>query len=273
MESSIGIVGAGVSGLHLGLYLRQHDVPVTIYAERSPDEVRASRLLNTVGHHHHTLERERALGVHHWDAEEYGYCCHHHAILTPDGPLAFRGDFAHNSSVIDYRLYLPQLMEDFAARGGELVERARDDRRHRARLPEPRPDGRRRRARRDGRAVPAAPRQVAVHQAAAAPVGRHLRGRHLQRAQGRRRALLTGPRRAAGAADLLPRRVRHGAAVRERPGRRPRGARRHPLRRRPGRVQRARAREGPRALPDASPSGSTSPSSRCGRAATSSRAR
>ena len=68
MESSIGIVGAGVSGLHLGLYLRQHDVPVTIYAERSPDEVRASRLLNTVGHHHHTLERERALGVHHWDA-------------------------------------------------------------------------------------------------------------------------------------------------------------------------------------------------------------
>jgi 2-polyprenyl-6-methoxyphenol hydroxylase-like FAD-dependent oxidoreductase len=123
MTSTIGIVGSGVSGLHLGLYLRQHDVPVTIYAERSPDEVRASRLLNTVGHHHHTLERERQLGVHHWDAQEYGYSCHNHTILTPDGPLSFRGDFAHNSSVIDYRLYLPKLMEDFAQRGGELVER------------------------------------------------------------------------------------------------------------------------------------------------------
>jgi len=122
MESSIGIVGSGVSGLHLGLYLLQNDVPVTIYTERSPDELRASRLLNTVGHHHHTLERERALGVHHWDAQEYGYSCHHHTILTPDGPLNFRGDFAHNSSVIDYRLYLPKLMEDFAARGGNLVE-------------------------------------------------------------------------------------------------------------------------------------------------------
>jgi 2-polyprenyl-6-methoxyphenol hydroxylase-like FAD-dependent oxidoreductase len=124
MATSIGIVGSGVSGLHLGLYLLAHDVPVTMYADKEPDAIRAGKLLNTVGHHHHTLERERALGVHHWDAAEYGYVCHHHCVLG-DPPLRFRGDFDHPSSVIDYRIYLPRLMEDFADRGGRtvLVER------------------------------------------------------------------------------------------------------------------------------------------------------
>ena len=118
MGSTIGIVGSGVSGLHLGLFLRAHDVPVTIYGDKEPDEIRAGRLLNTVAHHHHTLERERALGVHHWDVSEYGYVCHHHCV---GGELRFRGDFERPSSSIDYRVYLPRLLEDFQERGGELV--------------------------------------------------------------------------------------------------------------------------------------------------------
>jgi Styrene monooxygenase A putative substrate binding domain len=118
--SGIAIFGAGVSGLHLGLLLRAHDVPVTIYADKDPDAVRTSRLPNTVGHHHHTLERERILGVHHWDASRYGYTCHHHCVKA-ETDVRFRGDFDRPSSVIDYRLYLPRLMEDFVERGGELV--------------------------------------------------------------------------------------------------------------------------------------------------------
>jgi 2-polyprenyl-6-methoxyphenol hydroxylase-like FAD-dependent oxidoreductase len=118
MESSIGIVGSGVSGLHLGLFLRAHDVPVTMYTDKEPDALRAGKLLNTVAHHHHTLERERELRVHHWDVAEYGYVCHHHCI---GGEVRFRGDFDQPSSAIDYRVYLPRLMEDFQQRGGELV--------------------------------------------------------------------------------------------------------------------------------------------------------
>jgi 2-polyprenyl-6-methoxyphenol hydroxylase-like FAD-dependent oxidoreductase len=119
--TSIAIVGAGVSGLHLGLFLQQHDVPATIYTDKTAEQVAGGRLLNTVAHHHHTLERERALGVHHWDADEYGYVCHQHAITGLPEPLRFRGDFDHPSSIIDYRLYLPRLMEDYQQRGGELV--------------------------------------------------------------------------------------------------------------------------------------------------------
>ena len=37
--TSIAIVGAGVSGLHLGLFLQQNDVPVTIYTDRSAEEI------------------------------------------------------------------------------------------------------------------------------------------------------------------------------------------------------------------------------------------
>ncbi|MDS1270341.1 hypothetical protein RIF23_08540 [Lipingzhangella sp. LS1_29] len=59
----IGIVGSGVAGLHLGLYLRQHDVPVTIYSDRSPQQIAQSWLPNSVAHHHVALERERALKV------------------------------------------------------------------------------------------------------------------------------------------------------------------------------------------------------------------
>lgn len=122
---SIGIVGAGVAGLHLGLLLQQHDIPVTIYTDRTADEVANGRLPNTVAHHHHTLERERQLGVHHWDAAEYGYGCHHH-YFGGEQPLRFQGDFSHRSSLIDYRLYLPRLLGDFEDRGGSIVVGAVD---------------------------------------------------------------------------------------------------------------------------------------------------
>lgn len=119
--TSIAIIGAGVSGLHLGLFLQQHDVPVTIYTDRTAEQLASGRLLNTVAHHHHTLERERALGVDHWDVGEFGYGVHHHAVTGLPEPMRFRGDFAHPSLVIDYRLYLPRLIEDYLERGGELV--------------------------------------------------------------------------------------------------------------------------------------------------------
>jgi 2-polyprenyl-6-methoxyphenol hydroxylase-like FAD-dependent oxidoreductase len=117
--TSIGIIGSGVAGLHLGLKLRQHDIPVTIYADKTARDLASSRLLNTVAHHHATVERERALGVHHWDAAEHGYSIHHHYVGGPQ-PLYFRGDFSAPSNAIDYRLYLPTLMEDFEERGGRL---------------------------------------------------------------------------------------------------------------------------------------------------------
>ncbi|MFD7011244.1 styrene monooxygenase/indole monooxygenase family protein [Rhodococcus jostii] len=119
---NIGIIGAGIGGLQLGLQLRQHDIPVTIYTDKTANQIAGGRLLNSVAHHGPTLERERILGVHFWPVEEYGYSCHHH-YLGGDQPMSFRGDFTNWSSAIDYRLYLPKLSEAFQERGGNLEVR------------------------------------------------------------------------------------------------------------------------------------------------------
>jgi hypothetical protein len=39
--SGIGIVGAGIAGLHLGLYPVQRGIPAILYSDRAPDEIRS----------------------------------------------------------------------------------------------------------------------------------------------------------------------------------------------------------------------------------------
>lgn len=117
MPKKIGIIGAGTAGLKLGLHLIGHGVAVKLFTDRRPEEYAGMRLLNTVAHHHVTVEREDALGVNHWP--DAGYFGHHYYIGTPD-PLQFYGDLASPSRAVDYRIYQPQLMNDFIERGGEI---------------------------------------------------------------------------------------------------------------------------------------------------------
>ena len=42
----IGIIGGGVGGTHLGLFLRQHGVSATIYSAKTPAEHLAARITN-----------------------------------------------------------------------------------------------------------------------------------------------------------------------------------------------------------------------------------
>ena len=122
MKREIGIVGAGVAGLDLGLYLQKHGVDATIITDRSPTEYVSARLLNTVGHHFAAVDRERYLGVDHWpDPKDY-YYYHDHFFNFPE-PLHFRGDFDKQGRAVDYRVYLPLLMQDFLERGGSIEYR------------------------------------------------------------------------------------------------------------------------------------------------------
>ncbi|KQY55704.1 monooxygenase [Aeromicrobium sp. Root495] len=121
MSKKIGIIGAGTAGLHLGLYLRQHDVDVTIFTDKPAEAYASSRLPNTVAHHAVTIDRENALGVNHWDSDEVGYFGHNYYIGTPE-PMRFYGKLLSGPSrAVDYRMYLPLLMKDFEERGGNLV--------------------------------------------------------------------------------------------------------------------------------------------------------
>jgi 2-polyprenyl-6-methoxyphenol hydroxylase-like FAD-dependent oxidoreductase len=118
--TSIGIVGAGVAGLHLGLYLRQHGIDTTLYAEKNVEQQLSSRLPALVARVGHTRERERQLGVNHWDGgnTEFNRI---NIYVAGEQPLSFYGDVDHPFIAVDMRIYLGRLQEDFAARGGRVV--------------------------------------------------------------------------------------------------------------------------------------------------------
>ena len=100
--------------------MRSHSIEATIYTEKTPEQQLAARLANVVIRNAHTRERERMLGVNHWDS-----------ATTDLTSLTFRiggarsliiaGDFEQPASIVDMRIYLAQLLEDFAARGGHVV--------------------------------------------------------------------------------------------------------------------------------------------------------
>ncbi len=117
MTKKVGIIGAGTAGLQLGLHLIENGVEATIFTDRRPDEYAGMRLLNTVAHHHVTIAREDKLGVNHWPDD--GYYGHYYWVGTPQ-PLEFYGGLEKPSRAIDYRIYQPQLMLDFEARGGVI---------------------------------------------------------------------------------------------------------------------------------------------------------
>jgi 2-polyprenyl-6-methoxyphenol hydroxylase-like FAD-dependent oxidoreductase len=118
--ADIGIIGAGIAGLHLGLFLQKQGVAATLYTEKTAGQILAGRLPSVVTRLDHTRQRERALGVDHWDDPGLGvFCIHFYA--GGEQPIAFRGDFAQPGSTVDMRLYCATLLRDFEERGGQVV--------------------------------------------------------------------------------------------------------------------------------------------------------
>ena len=118
--SNIGIVGAGIAGVQLALYLQQNGIAVTIYSDKTPDAILNSRLPNTPARFPHTIERERQLNVAHWDTTEFKLR-YIEMYIVGEHPLAFRGDLTEPGSFVDPRLYCATLLSDFQDRGGKVV--------------------------------------------------------------------------------------------------------------------------------------------------------
>ena len=117
---SIGIVGSGIAGLQLGLFLQRHGLDATIYSDKSPEQIRASRLPSLVVRFDHTRERERVLGVEHWEFPDFGvFGVQMHIGIQP--PIDWKGSVKRPASGVDMRLYQSTLLEDFAGRGGQVV--------------------------------------------------------------------------------------------------------------------------------------------------------
>ncbi|MFJ5260992.1 styrene monooxygenase/indole monooxygenase family protein [Streptomyces sp. NPDC088387] len=115
----IAIVGAGISGLHLALRLQQAGLTTTVYAERSAEEVAAGRPLSLPVWFGRTRQRERELGVAHWDGPDNQVRGVN--FVGPAGSgVGFYGDFDEPASGVDLRIYLPRLTADYLERGGRV---------------------------------------------------------------------------------------------------------------------------------------------------------
>jgi len=117
---NIGIVGSGIAGLQLALFLQKHGQNATIYSDKSADQIRDGRLFNLVVRFDHTRERERELGVNHWDFPDYGVFGVH-MYIGSQPPIVWKGSVKRPASAVDMRIYQSTLLKDFEKRGGKVV--------------------------------------------------------------------------------------------------------------------------------------------------------
>ncbi|MBC8170867.1 MAG: monooxygenase [Anaerolineae bacterium] len=115
---NIGIVGSGIGGLHLALFLQQHGVAVTLYSDRTAEQLRTSKFYNTPARFGQTMDRERSVGINHWD--DATPLTHFNLAITGT-PLQFRAYVEESGMFIDPRIYTSTWLDDFETRGGTVV--------------------------------------------------------------------------------------------------------------------------------------------------------
>ncbi|MGW2598469.1 styrene monooxygenase/indole monooxygenase family protein [Streptomyces klenkii] len=136
----IAVVGAGQAGLHLALGLRPDSTgaagpsgpgelqephepyDVTVYTARTPDEVRAGRVLSTQVMYGPALALERAAGLHLWEAEAPRLTALGFSVADPQRSPAggFAGPLDQPAQSVDLRVKTADWLELFEARGGRV---------------------------------------------------------------------------------------------------------------------------------------------------------
>jgi 2-polyprenyl-6-methoxyphenol hydroxylase-like FAD-dependent oxidoreductase len=119
--TTVGIVGAGISGLQLALRLQQLGASATVYSGQSVDQLRSGRPRNFPARFGQTRQREQMLGVADWDFADAQV---HRWVVTAqtgEDAVRFLADLDPPSSVVDFRVYLPHLLTEFINRGGDVL--------------------------------------------------------------------------------------------------------------------------------------------------------
>ena len=120
----IAIVGAGQSGLQLGLGLQAKGYDVTILSNKTPDEIRYGKVTSSQCMFHTALQTEREFGVNFWEedcpaVEGIGF-----TLVDPQsGQQAFKWSarLERYAQSVDQRVKMPFWIEEFQRRGGEFI--------------------------------------------------------------------------------------------------------------------------------------------------------
>jgi 2-polyprenyl-6-methoxyphenol hydroxylase-like FAD-dependent oxidoreductase len=116
------IVGAGQSGLQLGLSLLAEGYEVTIMSARTPDEIRTGWVMSTQAMFHQALEAERVYGLNLWENQAPGIQGLHVSLSAPPGERALSviGKLDDPAKSVDQRLKMSAWLELFEERGGTI---------------------------------------------------------------------------------------------------------------------------------------------------------
>lgn len=121
----IAIVGSGQAGLQLAFGLLQHGYTVTLYSDRTHEEVLNGRVPATAFIFDRGLSYERELGLNFWDDEvKWGEGIHLDFCLSPGNKLfQMTGRWRRPGQAIDQRVKYWRWMHELEQRGGNLVIR------------------------------------------------------------------------------------------------------------------------------------------------------
>jgi len=124
MQQRMLIVGAGQSGLQLGIGLLQHGYDVTIMADKTPDEIINSPPTSSQGMFNTALSYEKELGLNYWDdvsPENTSVTFSLANDTFSDRALYWQGSVNNTYRSIDQRVKFPRWMNTFTTLGGELL--------------------------------------------------------------------------------------------------------------------------------------------------------
>ncbi|WIT11636.1 FAD-binding oxidoreductase [Paucibacter sediminis] len=121
----IAIVGAGQSGLPLAIALQARGDEVTLLTNRSPDDIRAGRVMSSQCMFDASLQIERDFGLNQWEH----LCPPVQGIgLTVPHPgqagaklIDWAAPLTRYAQAVDQRIKMPGWMDLFVQRGGKLV--------------------------------------------------------------------------------------------------------------------------------------------------------
>lgn len=116
------IVGAGQSGLQLGLSLLTEGYEVTVMSGRTPDEIRRGWVMSTQAMFAKALHTERAYGLNLWENQTPHIQGLHVSLSAPPGQRALSviGRLDEHGQSTDQRVKMAAWLELFEQRGGTV---------------------------------------------------------------------------------------------------------------------------------------------------------
>lgn len=120
----IAIVGAGQGGILLAIALLKNGYQVTLFSNRTAEQIRSGRILSSQVMYHSALTIEQHWGLNFWDDLCPWNFSFTSTVRNPEQPtiaLRWQAQTAHPFQSIDQRLKISRWLEEFVTLGGNLI--------------------------------------------------------------------------------------------------------------------------------------------------------